>query len=94
MTSATPHVLTPGCPLWCLEYELPANSFNALKRDMRWRFDGHPTVGHVADLHRRELLGAIRRLGVGGIARIGQVLAQSGILTEPGRQLASDQPGS
>jgi len=77
------HKLTAGCPLSCLERLLSARTFNALQRDLRWQYAGHPTVGHVADLHRQGRLDDVRGLGVGGIEVIGRLLESAGLLAEP-----------
>jgi hypothetical protein len=78
-----PHPLTSRCPLSCLEGRLPARIFNALQRHLRWQHSGHPTVGHVAGLHRQGRLGEIRGLGAGGIEVIKALLESAGLLAEP-----------
>ncbi len=77
--TAQRHKLTADCPLSCLEYQLPAKVFNTLRRHLREAHAGHPTVGHVIDLHQQGLLSDIRGLGVGGIEVITSFLQAAGL---------------
>jgi hypothetical protein len=64
------HTITSACPLSCLEDQLPARAFRALKRHFQGQRSHHPTVGDVADLCQHGCLGEIGGLGACGIQRI------------------------
>lgn len=68
------HTITSECPLSCLEDQLPARAFGALKRYFQGRCLPHATVGDVADLYRRGDLGDVSGLGAWGIQRIAERL--------------------
>lgn len=77
------HVLTASCPLSCLMALISPRAYNALGRALRSVSTGHPTVGHVVDLHRRRMLHGIRNLGEQGVCQIDQVLRLAGLPAEP-----------
>jgi ribosomal protein S18 acetylase RimI-like enzyme len=60
-----PHVIEPSCPLTCMERELPAKVYQAVRRHLHGEHH-HPTVGHVVALHHQFDLKGIRRLGAQG----------------------------
>lgn len=71
----SPHVLSAACPLHCLKDALSTQAFNALHRAIGGGSGGHPTVGHVLDMHRHHALGGVRGLGARGIEQISTALA-------------------
>jgi hypothetical protein len=73
------HALTRDCPLTCLEPLLPAQTYHALQAACP---RSHPTVGHVADLHRRQAITSIRRIGAQGFLRIETCLAGAGLIEQ------------
>ncbi len=57
------HPLTRDCPLTCLKPLLPTLALHALQTACP---GPHPTVGHIADLYRRQQITSIRYIGVRG----------------------------
>lgn len=77
------HVLTAACPLSCLASLISPMAYNAVGRALRLAGGGHPTVGHVVDLHRRRMLPGIRGLGAKGVCQIDCVLRLAGLPADP-----------
>jgi hypothetical protein len=65
-----PHVITPECPVDCLQVVLSRTAFSFLARAYDAPFDPPQTVGDVLKLRREQRLGQISGLGR---RRIGEI---------------------
>lgn len=61
-----PHVVELTCPLTCIERQVPAKAYEAIRRHLLAERIFHPAVHHVVTLHQESGLNGIRRLGTQG----------------------------
>jgi hypothetical protein len=78
-----PHVITPECPIDCLQAILSRTTFSFLARAYAAPFAPPETVGDVLQLRREHRLGQIGGLGPRRIGEIEVGLVFAGFSAEP-----------
>jgi hypothetical protein len=93
---AVPHhgLVSPGCPVDCLQTVLSLMALNPLARAVGAPFEPPRTVGDVLELYARRQLGQISGLGHRRISEIEAALVFAGLVVtgDPPRSGASAKP--
>ena len=75
-----PHVITPACPLTCIERHVPAKAYQAVRRHLEGERVFHPAVRHVVALYQQSGLAGIRGLGAQGAELTAALLETAGLI--------------